>query len=81
MSCRRLSLIYSSKRTSSGWRVSITADGLAPVSEEAPTSDEAKTAAYASLQRLVDESEARGRPIRIEDYAVQTQFDPEEVFQ
>ncbi|QQR47705.1 hypothetical protein JKA73_17365 [Myxococcus xanthus] len=80
MTCRRM-LVYASTRTATGWRVSINAEGLPPVSEEAPTSEEAKAAAYAHVQRLADESAARGQPLNLDDYAVQLQFDPEEVFQ
>lgn len=80
MSCR-LSLSYASKRIATGWRVSIRAEGLPDVQAEALTSEEANTAAYAQLQHLADESEARGQPLNFGDYAVSLEFDPEEVLQ
>ncbi|WAM23866.1 hypothetical protein [Myxococcus sp. NMCA1] len=53
-----------------GWRTTIRADGLPEVKEDGRNSDEAKTLAYASLQRLVDASESQGNPLDIEDFDI-----------
>ncbi|UAW08012.1 hypothetical protein [Myxococcus phage Mx4 ts27htf-1hrm-1] len=78
MSCR-LSLTYRNKRTETGWRTTIRAEGLPEVTEDAPTSEESNAAAFARLQHLADEREARGQPLNLDDYAVSLEFDPEEV--
>ncbi|WP_143043113.1 hypothetical protein [Myxococcus virescens] len=61
--------------------MSIRAEGLPDVTADATTSGEARTAAFADLQRLADEREALGQPLNLDDYAVHMEFDPEEVCQ